>query len=220
MLSVLFDIVAVIILIYMVARGAKHGFAGTLVSFLGYVLSFSVSMFISETLSAFAFQQFFRENIIETLSAQLNTTDLAGSLQNFVATLPGYVSNAVNAAGLSIEGLNGSVQNIAVTFVDTTIAPIIINMIRSVLFCILFAVCMFLVQRLKRSMRFFNRIPLLGPFNYFLGGVLGFVQGVIVLLIIALIATILLWFFQAESTAVIYAAIDQSFLVKYLFWLR
>ncbi|WP_040198184.1 CvpA family protein [Candidatus Soleaferrea massiliensis] len=218
MLPIILDIVAVAILIYMISRGAKRGFAGTVVSFLGYLLAFSAAMFVAKTVSQFIFTQFLRDNMVTSLSAQLNTSDLAASLQGFIDTLPGYVSNAVASAGFETAGLSGSVQNMSATFVDTVVAPVVTGMIRAVIFCILFALCMFLVRRLMRSLRFVNRIPLLGPFNYFLGGVLGFIQGAIVLLVIALLANVALWFFPGDGASSVRLAIEQTYLVKYLFF--
>lgn len=218
-MSIFFDIIAVVIIIYMISRGAKRGFAGTLVSFLGYFLSFSLSMFIASTLSQFIFQQFLRKGMIDTLASQLNLSDLTASLQSFLETLPGFISNAISTQGISADSFSGSVQNVAVSFVDTAVAPVVSGLIRSVLFFILFAICLFLVRRLRRSMRVLNRIPLVGPLNYFLGGILGFIQGIIVLIVIALLATVILWFIPTEMTNGIYTAIEQSYLVKYLFFL-
>lgn len=120
--------------------------------------------------------------------------------QAVLMALPTYLSGAAEA--LLSDGLE-AVDNALGTltsdpgsvarYVETTlIRPSVIDIVRLVLYMVVFAVATLLIRIVVQIVRPINRIPVVGTLNRLLGAVLGLGQAALLLYILALVVRILI----------------------------
>ncbi len=179
------DIVIIAVLLISIAVGFYKGFATSSLEFLSSILSLIASYFIAGIIATFAFDTFFRQDLIDGFytTVQGIATDVPVStlVNQFLADINAdflqipvneFVSNlGVNVIAPTMEG--------ATVFVDTIIRPFAEILIGFVAFIILFIILRILIKSVAKSLELVNKIPLIGMANKLFGLVSGAVIGVI-----------------------------------------
>ena len=141
------------------------------------------------------------ENMLltEVLSQNIKNSDVAESVNDIIA----QVSEAVPALGLdgkTIDDIDGGLVNSVVVSVvessgnpgkailDNVAKPVILVPLRTVVFVILFFLVLIILSIIIRATSVVNKLPVIGKLNSLLGGVLGLVQGLIIVFIVVIIA--------------------------------
>ena len=147
--SLIFDGIALLILLAVIVGYAKKGFAGALVHLVGYFVACAGAWLLSDWLSPII-ADWFRPAIgrqVEQSIAQWQ----AGSPQE----VSGFFSWLQQLTGLEFSADN----------------------ISMILWLVLFSLLMILVRCISGKLRLINRIPVIGAANGFLGGLLGVLIG-------------------------------------------
>ncbi|MBQ5320882.1 MAG: CvpA family protein [Oscillospiraceae bacterium] len=185
------DAAVIAIIIFFTWRAAKKGFVKTVVLFLGFLIAAFLARMVSVPLSENVYNSFVSEKVSAFLEEQ--TAEITGSVveqtEKLTSSLPSIVKNAVDVFG----GNNGTVENtvnstgssIAAAVETQIVAPALTLLIQTILFLVLFAVFLFVIKRVAKMMGFINKIPLVGKVNVFLGGILGTLEGVIIVFVAA-----------------------------------
>ena len=141
------------------------------------------------------------ENMIltEVLAQNIKDSDIADSVNEVIE----QVSEAVPALGLegkTIEDIdNGMINNVVVSVVqssgnpgkavlDNVAKPIVFVPLRTIIFILLFFIVFIILSIIIKATSLINKLPVIGKLNSLLGGVLGFVQGLIIVFIVVIIA--------------------------------
>lgn len=141
------------------------------------------------------------ENMIltEVLAQNIKDSDIADSVNEVIE----QVSEAVPALGLegkTIEDIdNGMINNVVVSVVqssgnpgkavlDNVAKPIVFVPLRTIIFILLFFIVFIILSIVIKATSLINKLPVIGKLNSLLGGVLGFVQGLIIVFIVVIIA--------------------------------
>lgn len=164
--SLIFDGIALLILLAVIVGYAKKGFAGALVHLVGYFVACAGAWLLSDWLSPII-ADWFRPAIgrqVEQSIAQWQ----AGSPQE----VSGFFSWLQQLTGLEFSADN-TAQTITGVIVDTGLAAFI----SMILWLVLFSLLMILVRCISGKLRLINRIPVIGAANGFLGGLLGVLIG-------------------------------------------
>lgn len=183
------DSAVVLIVLIFTWRAAKKGFVKTVVLFLGFLIAAFLAKTVSAPLSGNIYDSFAKEKISVFLEEK--TAEVSGNVleqtEKLTEGLPSIVKNAVDVFGASNkveETVIQSGETIASAVETQIVAPAVITLIQTVLFLILFSVFLFVIKRVGRMMGFINKIPLVGRVNVFLGGILGTLEGVIIVFLL------------------------------------
>lgn len=198
-MPILYDVILVAIVIWAIAHFANRGFVRTVLSFLGYLISGFIASTLSQLGARWVFHEFARPWLIsyidENILPSVGVAGAADAVGQFADSLPGIVGNVVrfgldaNPGALQQinDSLQTSVQNIGPAIADYLCAPVVLSLLRIVLFFVLFGLCLALVRNIARLCGFISKIPLLGGVNSLLGGALGFFQGILVIYLLAIL---------------------------------
>lgn len=97
---------------------------------------------------------------------------------------------------------------------DEVVAVWLTEMLLNILaFLFVFLVVAFLLKVITRKLKIFNKIPIIGPLNIFLGAVLGIIKGFLVIfLVVALISLIEIPFWSNTVEASVIVALSQHYM--------
>lgn len=166
--SLIFDGIALLILIAVIVGYAKKGFAGALVHLVGYFVACAGAWLLSDWLSPMI-ADWFRPAISQRVEQSIVQWQ-AGSPQE----MGGFFAWLQQLTGLELNAGN-TAQAITDVIVDTGLAALI----SMILWLVLFSLLMILVRSISGKLRLINRIPVIGTANGFFGGVLGVLIGFI-----------------------------------------
>ena len=164
--SLIFDGIALLIIISVIVRYAKKGFAGALVHLVGYFVACAGAWLLSDWLSP-VIANWFRPAINQKVEESL-TQWQAGSSPD----ISGFFSWLQQLTGLEVSA-DSTAQAITNVIVDSGVKLLI----STILWLVLFSVLMIVVRFISNKLRLINRIPVIGAANGFLGGLLGVLIG-------------------------------------------
>lgn len=195
-----YDILTALVFVYMIAVSARRGLARTLAYFLGYAAILFGAAAVSGPAAQWAFEALLRPGIVSSISGKLSQAQaelLPESLLAFAESVP---SGVLEMLGFDPEELaemlhrliEGGGAGAAAAITDSVIAPLATHLIKLVLFLLVFSIGMFFLRRLVGIFDEVNHLPLIGPVNQVLGGVVGAAQAALTMFIIAAVLKMLL----------------------------
>lgn len=221
----LYDAVVVLIILLYMTSGARKGFVSTFIEMIGYVVALIGATYLSTPLASATYQRFVAPSLVEKVSDSINSSsgiqEALTALAGFMDKIPEYISKMFHLDGaISSEGLTGSVSEVAQTIVDKAVAPSMILLIRSIYFIIIFFIVVIIAKICSKFFRKLYRIPLVGPVNRVLGGVLGIGKGIIVLLIITTVIGFFIVFSAGGRWYMNESVIDDTLLFSKIYYLN
>ncbi len=195
---------AVFLIVFMAAR---KGFVAAAVDLVGYIASLIASWLLAGGAAQWCFTNLLRDKILKKTTSVLreyfSVEDVMENLENVIEELPSVLTNMLSfeldEVSLRLEGIGGSALGLAETFTDSIIGPSVVGIMRWVIFLILFSLMLFIVHVCSRLLRELRRLPVIGTANSLLGGVVGFVE---VILLVFAFTTALHLFFALTNDAV------------------
>ena len=211
-------VVAVLVCIYVASR---QGFIVTVVRALGMLLSLLVAGLFAEEAAGLVFRHLLRGPLVQRVEAEVLTaleSQAAQTVQAVVAGLPRLLRRLLTlGSGDRLAQIQPQATDtaaaIAETIVDQALAPILVALLHSILFFLLFSVCMFLVRRVSVLLRGINRLPIIGPLNAFLGAVSGVFLGIFYVYLGTLLLSILIAVTGGELTYLNRDILEESLLL-------
>ena len=201
------DGAALLVIVLMACQAYKKGFLNTVVRFVGMVFSIVGSMMLSGPVAEFVFDNYLSQKIENAVNEHIgNMTEVdiesfVDTIENLSDSLPEFISNIFTSdSGMKIEQwyqntVEGKSADIAASLMESIIEPLATGIIRSLTFIIIFTLLMLAVNIIAKIFIGVNRLPIIGPFNEVLGGVIGAAQGMIYMFVIAS----MLWFVLSAS---------------------
>lgn len=194
-----YDLVTILIFVVMIASCAHRGFARTIVHFIGYAASLFVAAGLSKPIAQAIYSSLIRPAMVENITAKLSQVGaelLPENLMEVVESLPQVLLEAVGVekdklVTLLHQLITGGGGDAAGQIADAIVAPLALMLLKAVFFLLLFSVCMFLVRIISSLFGGINRVPVIGSANRLLGGVIGALQAMLTLYIIAVALTLL-----------------------------
>ena len=192
--SIIYDALAVFIVINCICKGAKNGFAKTVIQSIGYIFAIIASVVISRICTSLIYTMAIQPALIESMEASLanavDTETVIKSLTEAVGTLPaisyilfdfsGVAENLVNSVGLDCAAIAASVE-------ESVIRPVMEPLIETAIFAASLIVLIAVVSLVAKGSKVVNEVPVIGGFNSFFGGVFGIINGAISLCVGAII---------------------------------
>ena len=225
--SLIIDIITVLIGVFIIIDAYRKGFLRYVVLVVGCVLSFFVALYLSKIVSVHLFDAFFRENIIEYVNSTISQSvgdisigtivpavffKLPQGVQNLLYSQFGDVSQLVQ---LLESKTNGAVGDLGLIIADDIISPVFVGLIEVLSCFILFIIFVIIVKGIAKIFRNFYAIPIIGPVNSFLGGLLGIVQTVMIYYLIGLSISVIISFTANEMSWINQEVINSTYIIKY-----
>ena len=228
-MPMLLDVITVIIVAIFAVSAYRKGFLNSIVMFLGTVGAMFAALTYSQPIARVIYENYLYERVSTLVAENLDKFSVPDvqafteGMQNLSQELPAFFSMLLQSEmGLNAElwynqAINSGAATISAGIVDTVVTPIAIGLVRVVVFFIMFGVLMAIVNTAAGLLRTVNRIPLIGPLNEILGGVLGALQGMLYVFAVSAV----LWFLLSAAGGTLgpftNTAIDQTVLFRYFY---
>ena len=221
------DIVLLALLILIIVRGAKRGFVSTLLDSLSVLGSGIASYILCQPVSQFIYDKFISPVVKSHFTDALKNTippgaSLSQKIDGLVNSLPLFVRNLAEYAGIDVKGYTAQVGSSAVksaeqivdTVADTVAYNILIFFTRVVVFLLMFVLFAFIIRKISDILsKLLDKIPLVGSLNKGLGGVLGLVKAAVIILAVC---TVLYFVIGSTANFDLISAVDASKIYTYV----
>lgn len=200
-MSVLIDIIVIALSCAIVYFSAKKGFVRIFISVLGYVLAFIIATAISKPISAAVFDNMVKPAVVSNINKALpdtsGITERAAAVDQAVDeifdNIPEFAAEYLENSGMSrgeiadsVDGIvSADTQSIAEGIVDALIKPLVINLLEMIVFLVLLTILTAAFRVVSKPLQRIKNIPLIGPLNSFLGGVLGILRASLTIYVLA-----------------------------------
>ncbi len=221
LILVLYDAIAVGILLLSVNKASREGFARTATAFVGRIAAFFASLFIGKAGSQIIYKLFLgkriRTFIRDAVADSATVQDIVESIESAADTLPDFVANLYGLGDVDsfVDALNGSVFDVAAALEKQLIQPALTGFIHIVLFLISFAVLSILVHNFAKAVGFVFKLPIIHSLDRFMGAILGVIQGGINLYLICLAVRFVLYFISDPP-----ALLNEGLIMDTFLWSR
>lgn len=187
---VIWDLIAVVVIIACVRHCAKQGLVRTIISFLAYFIAAAGARILSPIAAEFLYNLVVKDAMVLFVGRELGETLATGQdlvrqvLDSFPAVLQQYVPRLAELADAGYATMEaGELVN---SLVDAVLRDPVVMILGSLCFLVVFSLILMLTRWVARLFTGIYRIPVIGTINTFLGGVVGILQAVLFLLIGAL----------------------------------
>ena len=186
LVSIIYDFLAVAIIINGIAKGAKNGFAKTAVQTVGYICSVIAALVISSIAAAIIYSTAVEPAIVshleQSMESAVDAESILSSVTSAVEELPAISYLLFDFSGVA-ESLKNSVSldyaSIAENVSESVIAPVVEPILRTLIFAVSIIIFLQIVSVIAKGSKAVNDVPIIGGANSFFGGVFGILNGVL-----------------------------------------
>jgi len=195
-----YDALALLILLLLVNRGAKRGFAETVTAVAGRIAAFFGALFLGKAGSQLIYDLFLGRKIRRFLREAIGSSSSAGevleSISEAADALPDFIRNfyGLSDQGSLGEALESSLHDAVQALEEQLVEPAVTGFLHILIFLISFALLCLLVRYLSKAVGVLFQLPVIQTLDRFLGGVLGLAEGCIDLYLLALVLRLVLYF--------------------------
>ncbi len=220
------DLIIVGVILLLVIIGIKRGIAKTLLNVFAVIASAVCSYLGAGLLSNFIYSTFIAPSITNQITDSMadSTASASTIIHEALDSLPDFVTGVFGTFGISMDSLSksansaaGSVQNGVPQAVDLALKPAITSVLSVIFMIVLFIVFIIVFKYIARRVEVLFHIPVVGAFNRFLGGALGFVEGAVICIVAVAVCKVAFVFSQDPlisadmiSNSIIFSAIYNS----------
>lgn len=187
-MPLIYDAAAVIVILICMSRGAKDGFAKAFVQTAGAVVSVAAALYISRVCASLiyttAIQPALLTSIKDSVENAVDTESVIEGLKNAVSGIPALSAVFFDFSGVeqtldSAVGLKSS--EIASVVEAGVIRPVLEPLLQTAIFIASLIILLLVVSLLAKGSKSFNKVPVIGGINGFLGALMGIINGGVVL---------------------------------------
>ena len=193
-IPIIYDALAIFIVINCIRKGAKNGFAKTAIQAVGYICAIIAALVVSRVCASLiyttAIQPAVITNMEESISNAVDTESVINGLTEAVESLPaisdlffdfsGVAESLVDSVGLDYAEIASSVE-------ESVIRPMVEPILETVIFAVSLVILIAAVSFVAGGSKFVNDVPIIGKANSFFGGVFGIANGTLELCVAAFI---------------------------------
>ena len=182
--SLIYDFLAISVVINCIAKGAKNGFAKTAVQTVGYLCSIIAALVISSIAAALIYSTAVEPALVSHLESSMQNAvdaeDIVNSVTAAVSELPA-VSHLLFDFSKVSESLANSASldylSIAENICESVIEPVLYPIFKTLIFAVMLIILFTVVSLIAKGSKAVNEVPIIGKANAFFGGVFGIVNG-------------------------------------------
>ncbi len=224
-MSFVLDGALIVLALLFVFLGYRRGFIKSVIRLLGFVAALVAAVLISVPLSQWIYDGFFHTQVETYITekagevAASSAGTLAEQVDGVIATLPQSAQDLLTMYGVQTDGFEGAAQSVDTlipTVMQRIVTPLCTAVLQLVVFLILFIV-LFIAVRLVGALldKVFTSLPIIKQANGLLGAVLGFAEGILMLLVVCS-GVQLFMTFVADQTVFTTSDIEQTYIMRYL----
>ncbi|MBR5827009.1 MAG: CvpA family protein [Clostridia bacterium] len=184
------DVILLAIIGIVVFISVKSGFFKTLFDLVGYIVAVVVAKSVSLILAKNAFDTFIRggaEEYLNSVVSEITTEQLPEQTDRVVSSIPDGLRGLLNVVGFTeekiadqISTIETSGQNMVTDLMDNVIEPIGVGIMQFLIFIILGIVLLVAAKIIVSLLnKIVKKLPVIKRFNSLLGGIIGFIKGVV-----------------------------------------
>ncbi len=199
-IGILIDLIIIGIIVLCIRKGAKDGFAKTLVGFFAFAIAIILAGVLCAPVANLVYDKAVKAPVEDAVYSAVSENLVGGELTGTAEQISSVVDNAIEKLPAFIKGITGieekkdaviesvnqlksaDIKEITDNIVLKYIAPVVIRILSILVFIVLFVVLLFACKLLSKCLKLVNKLPLIGKLNAFLGGILGVLQGAIIAL--------------------------------------
>ena len=192
--SIIYDALAIFIVINCIRKGAKNGFAKTAVQAIGYIFAIVAALVISRICASLIYTTAIQPMVIEKMESSIaNAVDTESVINGLVSAVEGlpaisyFLFDFSTAAENLVDSVGLDYAAIAVSVEESVIRPVAEPILETVAFAVSLILLATVVSFVANGSKFVNDVPIIGKANSFFGGVFGIANGVLELCIGAFI---------------------------------
>ena len=197
--SFIYDAAAVAIILICMARGAKDGFAKAIVQTVGLVVSVAAALYVSRVCASLIYTTAIQPGLLSTIESSIenavDTESVVEGLKSALGALPALSAVLFDFSGVeaSLDGaVNLESSKIAAVVESSVIRPVVEPLLQMIIFILTLIILMFVVTLLAKGSKGFNKVPLIGGINSFLGAVMGIINGGVLLCAAAAVISLII----------------------------
>lgn len=215
------DLFAVILLTLLVGRSARHGFARTAISFCGFFVASILAGTLGPMLARLLYDEVIRDALLVVIGRELDGMladggSLAGSLADLI---PKGLQGIVQDGGEEVINtfFGGDTAALAKTIVDGALSSPVLSILEGICFFAVLSLTMLLVRHVSRLFTGLYRVPVLGTLNTVFGGIIGVLEGILVLYVLAILLQIVMTVTGNELDWLNRELLDSTFIYRVFF---
>jgi len=208
-MSIALDIILIIIFLITILLGIRRGFIKSAARFIGTVIAACVAAYLAGLASEWIFNALFRDPLLEKVNESISGLTGMESIMGVFQTLPDFIIRALESAGVTADSLMSGInagQGQAAEIIVEMISPVFIGFIKVLTVIVLFLLLMIVVRALSNFIDSLFDLPILNVVNSALGGVFGFLIGLLVVWIVMAVLQV----FTPMLSAELQTAVDSS----------
>ncbi len=202
--SLVLDALVVVIAFAIIGSAYRKGFLRSVILLTGYAASVFLAIVLGKYGAEILYQHLLGPQIAsgvdKLVASSSEAITVEAAVPQILKRLPSFISKPF-LAGFGGEkemlrtleettgGILGNLGNAIETVV---VKPIVVFLLQTVLCLLIFAVCAIIVKAIAAMFRKFYELPILGPINSILGGVIGIFEAAIVLFVLALAVSVVI----------------------------
>ena len=197
--SFIYDAAAVAIILICMARGAKDGFAKTFVQTVGLVVSVAAALYVSRVCASLIYTTAIQPGLLSTIESSIenavDTESVVEGLKSALGAIPALSAVLFDFSGVeaSLDGaVNLESSKIAAVVESSVIRPVVEPLLQMIIFILTLIILMFVVTLLAKGSKGFNKVPLIGGINSFLGALMGIINGGVLLCAAAAVISLII----------------------------
>lgn len=227
-LDIIIDLIAILVIAVYIWRSYTVGFVRSLILFLGKIASLIVSYYFGKILALGAYTMFIASKIeeiavsvatkisTETAPAYVLDTILEQIPESIEETTLSFLGGRENAVSFITEQMSGTYTPIN-ELVTNVLKSLSIFLLQAVFCTILFIICMFIVNIVAKIVGAVFKLPIVGPINSILGGVLGLLQAIIILSIVGFIVNAGVMYLADDTSTINDSLMQSTFVFKHFY---
>ncbi len=198
--GIILDLIIVGIIVLCARKGAKDGFAKTLVGFFAFAIALILAGVLCAPAANLVYDKAVREPVENAVYNAVSENFAGGEISATAEQVSTLIEEAIDKLPAFIKGVTGiedkkdaviesvnelktaDIREITDNIVGKYIAPVVIRVLSVIVFIILFVVLLFVCKLLSKCLKLVNKLPLIGKLNSLLGGILGVLQGALIAL--------------------------------------
>lgn len=190
--ALMFDLAFVALVAINILDGRRKGFVKIILSFAAMLVTWFVASELSQPVAEWANEAFVGGWITNAIEGAI-TDSVANGSEAFLESIPDYIANAAQIAGISLENLASQLSGT----VDPAVAAekiygaiennLVLSVLRIVSFFVLYAVMNWVTSIVIGIIGKVFKLPVLKGFNKLLGSAVGALKGVFIVVIISII---------------------------------
>jgi uncharacterized membrane protein required for colicin V production len=183
----LWDIAAAVIIILCIRHCARQGLVRTIISLLAYFIAAAAARALSPAAAELLYDYVVKDAMILFVSRELGDTLASGQelvgqvLESFPAILRQYAPALAELEGSGYASMEAA--QLVESLVEAVLKNPVMMMLSGLAFLLLFSLVLIVIRFIARLFTDLYKVPVIGPVNTFLGGVVGALQAVLFLVL-------------------------------------